>query len=76
VYEIRELITSEYMMGKKEKVNHPTDGIIDLPSIENSKSNHAPMLGEHTFEILSRLGLKKDEIVRLKGDKVVDYLQI
>lgn len=61
------------------KVVDPREGEMLFPSIPTRLSkfgplgqcNHAPLLGEHTREILHEVGYKKKEIDRLEEDGVV-----
>lgn len=65
--------------GFFEPVEHPVFGtarhstlparISDRP--ERFHTRHAPLLGEHTDEILSELGLNEEDIARLRADGVV-----
>jgi crotonobetainyl-CoA:carnitine CoA-transferase CaiB-like acyl-CoA transferase len=55
------------------KVDHPAVGVLTYPGAQMKMSEtpwragRAPMLGEHTFEILhERLGYEAEDIARLK----------
>jgi crotonobetainyl-CoA:carnitine CoA-transferase CaiB-like acyl-CoA transferase len=73
VYSVKDMLHSDYSKSRRTigKASHFSDGQVNFPG-KDSKA--APRLGEHTAEILKTLGYKTDEIVTLKGSKVINYI--
>jgi crotonobetainyl-CoA:carnitine CoA-transferase CaiB-like acyl-CoA transferase len=64
--------------GMMADINHPTVKDLKTPAFPVKLSEtpatvrlHPPLLGEHTDEILSSLGIKKEELSRMRQDGVV-----
>ncbi|MCC6056581.1 MAG: CoA transferase, partial [Desulfurococcaceae archaeon] len=82
VYEINEVFEDPYVKSANIviKIKHPKLGEIPhLASpvyINNKKytnTQHPPLLGEHTVEILKELGYTNEEICKLKKEGVIHY---
>ena len=64
--------------GYLEKIDHPQLGSIDVVGVPWQFTEtpaivpvSAPELGEHTDEILGRIGLPDDEIARLRAEEII-----
>jgi len=82
IYEINEVFEDPYVKstGIILKTKHPKLGEIPQlasPVYINDKrytnTQHPPLLGEHTIEILKELGYANEEICKLKKEGVIYY---
>lgn len=78
---VDKVITNEQVVAREmiQEVDHPIAGKLKMPGVPIKMSEtpgsirtHAPLLGQHTNELLSSmLGLSDDEIEELKANKVL-----
>ncbi|WP_096188817.1 CaiB/BaiF CoA transferase family protein [Evansella halocellulosilytica] len=82
VYDYDDLVNDPQVQHNKMivEMDHPTEGklkVLGIPIKFNKTPgtyrDHPPLLGEHTKEILARLGYTKEEINELKESQVVQY---
>ena len=79
---IEDLVNNPQFVARNyfQEIDHPTTGPIKYPGYHNRmhregvdfpKRRRPPLLGEHTDEVLSELGLSADDITALRKDGVV-----
>jgi len=67
--EARGLVTEleHATLGEFDVIEHP----VNFRNSQSSFDSHAPVLGQHTREVLTSMGYDSDEIAELEGDEVV-----
>jgi len=82
VYEINEVFEDPYVKSANIviKIKHPKLGEIPhlaspvyINNKKHTNTQHPPLLGEHTVEILKELGYTNEEICKLKKEGVIHY---
>lgn len=80
VYNAEEILNSEHLKAREffVEIEHPEAGKIKYPSAPYKFSKTpwrverpAPLLGQHNEEIYSQLGYSKQDLVRLRGDRII-----
>jgi crotonobetainyl-CoA:carnitine CoA-transferase CaiB-like acyl-CoA transferase len=79
VHDMKDIVDSEHLRQRRaiREIEHPEAGVLAYPrgpfTLSGSEwlVGRAPLLGEHTAEVLGEIGYTKAEMVRLRGAGII-----